>query len=341
MKIGWRSMDPNWLRIPLVVLSLSVAACKDGSVSDSGQEPPARPGGVEVPAASATATDSAPSRWRGLAGTAGTEADWEILEAKLRWAWSEGVDTMPIGDAMVRIGLTFLGTEYGPGTLEIQGPERLVVNLRRLDCVTLVENVLGITRIVKEVPRDLLDLDPDSVAAAYARTLTSIRYRGGVIQGYPSRLHYFSEWVSDNERKGFVRSVSPDLGGVWDHTPVRFMSEHREAYPQLGDPIILKAIRELERRLDEEPRYYIPQEDVRDRSPSIRNGDVIAATSSVEGLDVAHTGIAVWVDGSLRLLHAPLIGDSVQVSEESLATRIMRIGGQDGIMVARPAEPSW
>jgi len=58
----------------------------------------------------------------------------------------------------------------------------------------------------------------------------------------------------------------------------------------------------------------------------------------VPGLDVAHTGIALWVDGELRLLHAPLVGEVVQISEASLAERILRIDGQDGIIVVRAVE---
>jgi len=70
----------------------------------------------------------------------------------------------------------------------------------------------------------------------------------------------------------------------------------------------------------------------------IQDGDVIAATSTVRGLDVAHTGIALRIDGVLHLMHAPLVGDSVQISPFSLAERVRRIGGQDGIIVARPRE---
>ena len=70
----------------------------------------------------------------------------------------------------------------------------------------------------------------------------------------------------------------------------------------------------------------------------IQDGDIIAATSTVAGLDIAHTGIALWRDGRLHLLHAPLAGGVVQISELSLAERIQRIGGQDGVMVARPLE---
>jgi hypothetical protein len=58
----------------------------------------------------------------------------------------------------------------------------------------------------------------------------------------------------------------------------------------------------------------------------------------VSGLDVAHTGLALRIDGRLHLLHAPLVGDSVEISEVPLAERILDISGQDGIMVARPVE---
>jgi hypothetical protein len=68
----------------------------------------------------------------------------------------------------------------------------------------------------------------------------------------------------------------------------------------------------------------------------IQDGDIIAATSTLAGLDIAHTGIALWRDGRLHLLHAPLAGGVVQISEMPLAERIQRIDGQDGVMVARP-----
>jgi hypothetical protein len=79
----------------------------------------------------------------------------------------------------------------------------------------------------------------------------------------------------------------------------------------------------------------VPQDRIEAGAEGIRDGDIIAATSTVAGLDVAHTGLALWVDGTLRLMHAPLVGDSVQVSEITLAERIQGISGQDGIIVAR------
>ena len=106
-----------------------------------------------------------------------------------------------------------------------------------------------------------------------------------------------------------------------------------------ADARALEDIEAVERRLTQQGRYFVPQDRIADVADQIRNGDIIAATSTVEGLDVAHTGLALWVDDELHLLHAPLVGESVQISERSLAERINATDGQDGIIVARPHEP--
>lgn len=269
----------------------------------------------------------------------GTPRDWEIVRAQLGWARSQGLDTLPdFGDVVATLGERFVGTTYTPHTLEVPGPERLVINLEALDCVTFVENVLALSRIVRGKPPGLLDDDP-LFRAAYRDELVGIRYRGGVLAGYASRLHYFSEWISDAQAKGIVEDVSKQLGGKADDSPVNFMSTHPDAYRQLQDPAVAEEIAAAEERLRPVERFFLPAEEIDAKAHLIRTGDIIAATSTVPGLDVAHTGIAVWRDGKLRLLHAPLVGSHVQLSDESIAERIRRIGGQDGIMVARPLDP--
>ncbi len=264
--------------------------------------------------------------------------DWTIAESKVRWAMDPARESLPFGDLMGALGETFLGTAYEPHTLEVEGPERLVVNLRALDCVTFVENVLALSRLARTAPVDLLG-DSVRFRQAFQRELTALRYRGGRIGGYESRLHYFSEWLHDNESKGIVDHVTDQMGGRVDPEPIDFMSTHPEAYRQLADEGVLSVIAQIEARLGAVDRFFIPEGEIAERAHLIRTGDIIAATSTVPGLDVAHTGIAVWKDGVLRLLHAPLVGSSVQLSEVSLAERIASIGGQDGIMVARPLDP--
>ena len=110
-----------------------------------------------------------------------------------------------------------------------------MIELEELDCVTFVGNVLALARFVQTVPDELL------VASAggpqqplFSWLLQDIRYRGGVLEEYPSRLHYFSEWIGDNDKMGLVRDVSQELGGVAEDEPIDFMTTHPDAYRQLA-----------------------------------------------------------------------------------------------------------
>lgn len=266
------------------------------------------------------------------------DEDWNALEGLLLSALVAGQDTLPMGDLMAELGLQLVGTAYVPQTLEVEGPERLVVNLRGLDCVTFVENVYASAVLLKTGVGSRIE-DRGAVESEYERALRAIRYRGNVIDGYASRLHYFSDWIADGEEKRLLTDVTSELGGRVDDAPIDFMSSHPDAYRQLADEEQLELIRGHEARISARPRHVIPQEEIEAAASGIRTGDIIAATSTVDGLDVAHTGLAVRVGDEVRLLHAPLVGESVQLSEEPLAERIRRQDGQDGIMVARPLEP--
>ena len=258
------------------------------------------------------------------------ERDEQIFAQTIERARKERLDTLPIGEVVARVGSWFVGAPYTPATLEAPGPEALVVNLREFDCVTYVESMLALARVIKSGNQDFSD---------FREQLQAIRYRGGKLVDYPSRLHYFSDWIRDNHHMGIVEDQTQSLGGVIDPEPIDFMTQHRPSYRQLTDQRFFDEVRAQEAKLAQMPRYMIPEKSISDVVARIRNGDVIAATSSVKGLDVAHTGLAYWRGGQLHLMHAPLIGDSVEISENPLAERVIFIQRQDGIMVARPREP--
>lgn len=301
------------------------------SRGEEGPETP-QPGAV-----AATTTDAATQVPVSEAAARATwsERDWSIFESKVRWADAEELASLDPGAAIGRLSESFVGTPYTPGTLEAPGPEGLVINFREFDCVTFVENMLAMTRFIRAGGADLLD-DPASAQSAYAEYLKALRYRGGALDGYTSRLHYFSEWLTDNDTRGLVTIVTGDLEPATDDEPIDFMSTHPDAYRQLADANVLGEISAMETRLNATgPRTFVPQGRIADVADHIETGDVIAATSTVEGLDIAHTGLALWVDGQLHMIHAPLVGSSVEISEVPLAERIQTISGQDGIMVAR------
>jgi len=259
-----------------------------------------------------------------------TDRNQESLQQRFRFAADQALQTRSIGEVISAIGTSFIGTPYAAHTLEVPGSEHLVVNLQGLDCTTFVENVLAISRCVKL---------GQTTFEAFTKQLQRIRYRSGKIEGYPSRLHYFTDWIADNERKGIVRDITGEIGGVPLVKTIDFMSTHPQSYRQLSDKGVVDSIRATEIRLSSSARTYLPKPDIRQRQDKLRSGDIIAITTSIPGLDVSHTGLVSMKGGTPYYLHAPLSGGSVQLSQGSLADYLAGAGKHTGIMVARPMEP--
>ncbi len=99
------------------------------------------------------------------------------------------------GQLMLEIGKFFLGKPYLAGTLETKKAEHLIVNLRKFDCVTFVESLVTLVWCLRSQEKSF---------GTFQRLLRKIRYRQGRLQGYPSRLHYFADWIQDNQKKGIL-----------------------------------------------------------------------------------------------------------------------------------------
>lgn len=248
----------------------------------------------------------------------------------MAFAASEGLADKSINDVVAAIGQSFLEAPYKEHTLEVGDKERLVVNLREFDCVTFVESSLALARCIKLKKRTF---------AEYKRQLQLIRYRGGKINGYPSRLHYFSDWIDNNERKGIVKNVALELGGTEFVKSIDFMSTHRSSYKHLKSNRNFAAIKASEVELNARKRYYIPKENVQAARDRILDGDIVGIATSIDGLDATHTGIAFRFQGYLRLLHAPLSGGNIQITKRTIVDYLGQDEKRLGIFIARPQEP--
>lgn len=257
--------------------------------------------------------------------------DEEIFAATMTWADAENVKGRPVGEIMPALGEHFIGTPYVAHSLEEEGEEHLVVNLRGFDCLTFVESMFALSRSLAAGKTGFDD---------FRHELTTIRYRAGVISGYPSRLHYFSDWVGDNVRKGLVRNVSRHFGGTEYTKTINFMTTHRDAYKQLVLEDNLQRIRIAEERMSSAPLVHIPTAKVAGVQEYLRDGDIIGTTTQMEGMDVSHTGMVIRKDGVVRFLHAPLSGKRVVISDGSIAEYLQGIRSHTGIIVARPQEPA-
>jgi hypothetical protein len=258
--------------------------------------------------------------------------DAMICSKKFELAASLKLRSMDIGDLVVEMGKTFLGTEYVANTLEQPGDEHLVVNLHGLDCVSFYENSLVFARCIRKNKTSFED---------YKAELQLIRYRGGVIDGYPSRLHYSSDYFYDNEKKNVLKNVTKSVGGIRYKKTINFMSTHPDSYRQLKDhPELIGIIAGQEAAINKRPLFHLPKQAVERAAPKIHNGDILAITTDIPGMDVSHTGIAIWQDKQLHLLHAPITGSKVQITEKPLAEYLAASPKRLGIMVARPLDPA-
>jgi hypothetical protein len=254
-----------------------------------------------------------------------------ICKKKFVLATEMKLHEKPINEVVLAIGQSFIGTEYAANTLDAPGKEELMVNLQTLDCVTFYENSLVLARCIKKKKLTFDD---------YKNELQFVRYRGGVLNGYASRLHYTSDYFFDNEKKGVLKNVTKELGGVPFKKKINFMTLHTDTYVQLkNSPENVKEIQKMEDRVNARMMYHIPKSDVQRIASKIKDGDIIGITSTVDGLDCNHTGIAIRKNGTLHFLHAPITGSKVQITELPFWEYLAKIKKDAGIMVARPVEP--
>jgi len=254
-----------------------------------------------------------------------SDQDKKAFDVKIREI--QNLKQSDFGDTMISVGETFLGTPYVAKTLEIGESESLIINLQGMDCTTYVENVLAFSTLLME---DKMNFD------SFASTLENIRYKDGELDGYASRLHYFSEWIVNNEKKRLLKDVTAEIGGVEIKKDINFMSTHRDLYPFLQDEENFKKIIASENYLNQQSICILPRDQIEANENQIMNGDIIALTTSITGLDITHTGIAIKEkDGRIHLLHASSSG-KVEVSELPLVEYLKKIKKNTGIIVARP-----
>ncbi|MBQ2269845.1 MAG: DUF1460 domain-containing protein [Bacteroidaceae bacterium] len=226
----------------------------------------------------------------------------------------------------------FLGTPYVAHTLEVSDPERLVVNLRQLDCTTLVEtvNVLAITH--RKGQKRFVD---------FCRNLEAYRYRGGRMQGYLSRLHYFDWWINDATERGLVSEVA-DKKHFTGRKRIEnsYMSRHYGKYKMLAaHPEWADSLRAMETAGNGAVVSYLPEAKtgLTSRELScINTGDIVAIVTTKAGLDYSHLGFAVWGrDGRLHLLNASSIHKKVVLEPMTLRQYLSKHSTSVGIRVFR------
>ena len=225
-----------------------------------------------------------------------------------------------------------MGIPYVAKTLEGNDTEKLIINLRQLDCTTFVENVMALSICAQ---RRLYTFND------FCRCLRLLRYKNGMIS-YPTRLHYFTQWIADNTDLGFVKEIqSPDSVFTRIQTlDINYMSTHSAQYPMLvRHPSWISEIEKCEKDLQGKQFRYIPKEEINNSNAfrdAIKDGDIIAITTKKKGLDTSHIGFAVWHLDGLHLINASQIHKKVVDEPMTLYNYMQEHPSQVGIRIIRP-----
>ncbi|MDO4462839.1 MAG: DUF1460 domain-containing protein, partial [Bacteroidia bacterium] len=229
------------------------------------------------------------------------------------------------------IGRYFLDIPYVGHTLEINDEEKLVINTRGLDCTTFVETVVALRLCDREGRYGFDD---------YCDMLQKIRYGESDTVAYWNRNHYFVGWLAENEKKGYVERITDSLY----HTAkidaeINFMSGHVESYKMLNaHREWVPKIEDMERRVTDLHYPFIPKDRV-ENSETLRelihDGDILALTTEIPGLDTQHIGFAHWREDGLHLMNASLLHKRVVIEEKLLYDYLQGQKKMTGVIVAR------
>lgn len=238
------------------------------------------------------------------------------------------------GQTMLRIGRAIekMNIPYVAHTLEPNDQERLIINLRELDCTTFVESAMALTLCVRSGRTTFDD---------YCRILQKIRYWQGRAPQYIRRLHYFTSWIEDNTTMDLVRELqtpNPPFTAV-QTVQAHYMTQHVDKYRMLTvNPQDVPMIREMEKRIEGKKYRYIPKQQLYNNQllrKTIHDGDIIVIITNIKGLDTQHIGIAAWHADGLHLLNASSIHHRVIEEPMTLRQYLYKHPTMPGIRIVR------
>lgn len=244
----------------------------------------------------------------------------------------ELLNMKPTGNDVLFYARKFKGIPYVASTLEVADPEQLVVNLRELDCTTLVETTLALVLTKRQQSNSFAD---------YCHNLQRLRYWGGQMNGYLSRLHYFTWWWHNNKDKGLIQEVKiPNQYTSVINVQNNYMSTHPDKYKFLkGHSERVDSIAHLETRYNGPDGRYLTEQYTglsKKELSSIHDGDLIAIVTTKKGIDYSHLGFAVWgKDGKLHLLNASSIHHKVVEEPKTLRQYLKEHPSSIGIRLWR------
>ena len=252
-------------------------------------------------------------------------ADQQKYQTIINHATANDLANTSMGNIIQQVSRQFLGAKYQAGLLDKSPQETLIISLQQFDCLLFLETVMAIARNIQQ---------HNYGYQTFSQNIENQRYWNGKMNGYCSRLHYFSDWIEDNQRRGNIQNITRQLGGIYIVKKLNFMTTHRSSYPNLvKSNANFKCISSVEASLSDNFNY-IPTKNIRQVYSQLQPGDIIGVATNIAGLDFTHTGFVYQhANGKIGLIHASPAGKVVIAQD--LQQYVSQVNNAIGIVVSR------
>lgn len=259
--------------------------------------------------------------------------------------WLKDAEGVADKDLVLFFLKKMLGNPYVAHTLEHNKREKLVVNVRDLDCTTSTENIMALS-ICRKTNR--------LAFSDFCDVLMNIRYEkpyGGEDHeqrvAYSHRNHYFTGWANSNIAQGYFEEIvapAKIFSGV-QRVSVNYMTANPQYYKMLNEtPTTADSITAMEKRLSDPKRNtykYIPKANLKNTNTEefrdcIHEGDIVVILTDKAGLDTQHITMAHWGDDKqLHIMHASSLRKKVVFEPLTLYQYLMNQKSAIGVRILR------
>lgn len=229
------------------------------------------------------------------------------------------IEKSRVNKDLVALGTYFIGRPYSHMALSKANPEEVYYSFLDFDCVTYIENMLA-----------LFLSNGDEIA--FQRHLIDFRYFSSNDIRYETRMHYLSSAFEKWQQMGIISRIQVSNEHVLKKN-IHYLSSYL-----IGKnlSIDLNQIKNTEQAISKEPISFVDRKNVSQMLPILKSGDIVAFLSKRSDLDFKHVGFITMKDGTAHLLHASQEKKVICISDEDLATYILKHPTMIGIQVFRP-----
>lgn len=275
----------------------------------------------------------------------GYEIDDVYGDSAVICSWLKDAEGVADNDLVLFFFKKMLGRPYVAHTLENNAREKLVVNVRDLDCTTSTENIMALSICRKTNHLAFND---------FCDVLMNIRYEkpcGGEEHeprvAYSHRNHYFTGWANSNIAQGYFEEIvgPTKIFSGTQRVFVDYMTSHPQYYKMLNEtPTTADSIKAMERKLSD-PKHntykFIPKENLKNTNTDefrqwIHEGDIVVILTNKAGLDTQHITMAHWGDDKqLHIMHASSLRKQVVFEPLTLYQYLMNQKSATGVRILR------